>query len=491
MLSFWFATVVFFGTYVQIATEKINKNTPALVGAPQIMIFILEGPGHGGASHEAAPRDAAAMVQLEQTEEAADGGTRVTYTTPAPAKNVVPAAVAEAAGRYAKLDMFSRYSNFDVVFTLAGMMLLVNILSGTGLFQYVAIKCAKLAKGSPIRTMVLLVMATATLSAFLDNVTTVLLVAPVTLVVAAEMALPALPFLMAETIASNIGGTATLIGDPPNLIIGSAANLDFMAFMINLAPFVALILVLYCICLWFYYSKRMHVNVEQRARIMELDEGSAITDPVNMRRGGIVMGLTILGFLVHGAVGLQPSVVAMAGAALALVVCRVNVDHALEKIEWSTLFFFMGLFILVAGAEKAGLMAEFGKLLAFASDWPVPVTVLAVMWISGTAAAVMNNVSFTAAMVSVVAAFLNTTPQFQGNVACQELMWWGLALAVCLGGNGTIVGAAANLVIAGIAEKTGQKVTFMTFFRYGFPVTFGSMVLASAYIVIRYYVLCR
>ncbi len=488
MLCFWFAAVVFFGTYVLIATEKVHKTVAALLGAALMMIFVLNDCGLEVPSrHESSRPAAAAAVGSGQI----GGGEETPAETPASGRDRAPSPADEAAARYAKMDMFSRYSNFDVVFTLAGMMLLVNILSGTGLFQYVAIKCAKLAKGSPVRTMVLLVMATATLSAFLDNVTTVLLVAPVTLVVAAEMALPSLPFLMAETIASNIGGTATLIGDPPNLIIGSAAGFDFMAFIINLAPFVALVLILYCVCLWLYYSKRMHVNVEQRAQIMELDEGSAITDPANMRRGGVVMTLTIVGFLVHGAAGLQPSVIAMAGAALALLICRINVDHMLEKIEWSTLFFFMGLFILVSGAEKAGLMAKFGELFSFATDWPVPATVLAVMWISAAAAAVMNNVSFTAAMVSVVSAFLSVAPQFRGNAACQELMWWGLALAVCLGGNGTIVGAAANLVTAGIAGKSGQKVTFRTFFSYGFPVTFGSMALASLYIVIRYYAFCR
>ncbi|MFA7230940.1 MAG: ArsB/NhaD family transporter, partial [Victivallaceae bacterium] len=392
---------------------------------------------------------------------------------------------------FEKLDTYARYVNFDVIFTLAGMMLLVNILSGTGIFQYIAIKSAKIAKGSPTRTMILLVVSTAILSAFLDNVTTVLLVAPVTLLVAAELGIPAIPFLMAETMASNIGGTATLIGDPPNLIIGSVAHLDFMSFIINLTPFVAIILAIYCVCLKLYYSKRMVVTVEKRARIMELDESAAITDHSNMKCGGIVIILTIIGFLLHGAVGIQPCVVAMSGAALGLAVCKVNVDHALEKIEWSTLFFFMGLFVIVSGAEHGGLMEKFGDLLAFTANWNVLVTVLLVMWVSAIAAAIMNNVSFTAAMVTVVATFLAKTPAFQDNLANQHLMWWGLALAVCLGGNGTIVGAAANLVTAGISEKSGHKITFKEFMIYGFPVTLFSMIASSIYIIIRYFALCR
>ena len=371
------------------------------------------------------------------------------------------------------------------------MMLLVNLLSGTGLFQYVAIKCAKLAKGLPIRTMILLVFATAVLSAFLDNVTTILLVAPVTLLVANELGVPPIPFLMAETMASNIGGTATLIGDPPNLIIGSVAQLDFAAFLINLAPFIVVVMILYSICLWVYYSKRMKVTVEKRALIMELDENAAITDRHNLRRGGIVMLLTIIGFLVHGAVGLQPCVVAMAGAALALALCKVDVDHALEKIEWSTLFFFMALFILVCGAEQCGLMAKIDNVLQLMGGWSVLTIVLVIMWGSALAAAVMNNVSFTAAMVTVVASFIAATPAFRDSVECQHLLWWGLALSVCLGGNASLVGAAANLVTVGIAEKNGYKVSFSQFLVYGVPVTLGSMVLASIYIIVRYYLYCQ
>lgn len=503
MLTFWIGTIVFFGTYVVIASEKIHKTVAALLGAALMMIFILPGPGHSGANHQ---QNNAEEVEVTETVSVSPQKTTASLTVSekVPAVKMPQAPVAETtealaeadggllkkATRYEKLDTFARYSNFDVVFTLAGMMLLVNLLSGTGLFQFVAIKCAKLAKGLPIRTMILLVFATAFLSAFLDNVTTILLVAPVTLLVANELGVPPVPFLMAETMASNIGGTATLIGDPPNLIIGSIAQLDFMAFLINLAPFIVAVMVIYCICLWAFYSRRMHVTVEKRALIMELDENAAITDRKNLRRGGIVMLLTIVGFLIHGAVGLQPCVVAMTGAALALALCKVNVDHALEKIEWSTLFFFMALFILVCGAEECGLMAKIGSVLNLMDHWPVPVVVLVIMWGSAIAAAVMNNVSFTAAMASVVATFIANTPVFNGNMQYQHLLWWGLALAVCLGGNASLVGAAANLVTVGIAGKNGHKVTFTQFLMYGVPVTVGSMVLASIYILVRYFVQC-
>jgi len=461
-MTFWFATVVFIGTYVVIASEKVHKTTAALVGSSLMLLFVI-----GGKTREAVLTGKDVFTWI---------GSKLGAATMAPASP--------------DLDVYSQSVNFDVIFTLAGMMLLVNILSGTGLFQYVAIRCAKIAKGSPIRTMILLVVATAVLSAFLDNVTTILLVAPVTLVVTAELGVPAMPFLMAETMASNIGGTATLIGDPPNLIIGTVAKLDFMAFLVNLTPLVTVVLAIYCVILYSHYRKRMVVTVEKRARVMELDEKAAITDPSNMLRGGVVMLLTIGGFLVHGALHIEPCVVAMAGAALALAVCKVNVEHALEKIEWTTLFFFMGLFILVYGAEEAGVMTAFGSCFQYLAGWNVLLVVLTVMWISAIAAAVMNNVSFTAAMASVIAGFIATTPAFAESPENAQLLWWGLALAVCFGGNGTLVGAAANLVTTGIAGKAGCHVSFREFLKYGVPVTFGSMMLASLYIVVRYFLLC-
>lgn len=455
--GFWFATIVFFGTYILIASEKVHKTTAALIGSSLMLLFVLPGPHNSGLFFDETPG-----WLTDELRHIAENHT---------------------------LDFYARYVNFDVIFTLAGMMVLVNLLSGTGVFQYVAIKCAKVAKGSPIRTMVLLVASTAFMSAFLDNVTTVLLIAPVTLIVASQMGLSLLPFLMAETMASNIGGTATLIGDPPNLIIGSAANLGFMPFLLNLGWVIVLFMVIYCVILAFWYGPKMHVTVEQRARIMELDEKAAISDWSNMYRGVTVIVLTIMGFLMHSFVGIQPCVVAMAGAALALLICKVNVDHALEKIEWSTLFFFLGLFILVRGAEYGGLMDAIGKLLEGTYSWHPLVFILVLMWISGIAAAVTNNVSYTAAMVAVISVYLHNNPAFSGDMELQNLVWWGLALAVCLGGNGTLVGAAANLVTAGIAGKAGIEVNFKTFMRFGIPVTLGSLIAATAYIVIRYFVM--
>ena len=442
--SFWIGTIIFLATYILIASEKVHKVICALGGAALMFIFVLHKE-HGAAEN-----------------------------------------LSGMAAEYAKLDVWARYVNFDVVFTLCGMMILVNILSTTGLFQYVAIKCAKLAKGSPIKMMILLSLATAFMSAFLDNVTTILLVAPVTLLVCAELGVSAIPFLIAETMSSNIGGTATLIGDPPNLIIGSFAKLDFMAFLINLAPFIVAVMLLYMVCLWLYYRKKLYVTIEKRARIMELDEKAAITDRKKMTGGLIVMLLTITGFLLHSVTGLEPGVVAMTGAAAALAVCKVDIEKALEKVEWITLFFFIGLFVLVAGAKDCGLIAFIGEGLKVLNTVHPLVTILIVMWVCGTIAAVTNNVSFTAAVVSIIALFMQNAPVFQGNEVLCKLMWWALALAVCLGGNGSLVGAAANLVAVGLAEKAGCKLSFKDFMRYGIPVTVGSMVCASIYITARY-----
>lgn len=463
-LKFWFVTVVFILTFVAIASEKINKTTAALFGASLMMLVILPGPLHEPVRNGPAAPSAVQQIETTQSE---------TFYHE----------------QYQKLDMFSRYVNFDVLFTLAGMMVIVNILSGTGLFQYIAIKSAKFAKGQPIRTMILLVISTAVLSAFLDNVTTILLIVPVTIVIASELKLSPMPFLMAETFASNIGGTATLIGDPPNLIIGSAVGLNFMAFLKNLAPFIAFLIIIYCIVLSLHYKKKMKVTVEQQAHIMELDDSETITDRATLIKAGIAMGVTLIGFLFHGMLGLQPCVVAMSGAALCLALCNINVEHALEKVEWGTLFFFLGLFVLVEGASYAGLMEKIGGLLVFTESWHPLLTILAVMWFCASCIFVINNVSFTAVAVSIIMSFMKTHDVFAGNAPLQNLMWWGVALSVCLGGNFSLLGAAANLVTASIYEKAGHKISFSEFLHYSLPVTFASMLAASVYIAMRYYML--
>ncbi|MBO7147832.1 MAG: ArsB/NhaD family transporter [Lentisphaeria bacterium] len=464
--QFWFATIVFVITFVLVASEKVHKTAAVLAGAILMLMVLLPGPGHSS-GHEANAK----VIQIEK---------------------LLPAAQSAAIQKYEKLDVFARYVNFDVIFVLAGMMVIVNILSKTGLFQYVAIKSVKFAGGRPMPTMILLILATAFLSAFLDNVTTILLVAPVTFVVASAMKVNPVPFLLAETMASNIGGTATLIGDPPNLIIGSAMNLDFMAFIYNLTPFIIVLLGIFSLGLYIYYNKRMFVTLEQRAHIMEMDENSAITDKSTLLRAGSIMMLTLLGFILHGLVGLQPCIVAMGGATLCLLVCKVNVDQMLEKIEWGTLFFFIGLFIVVEGAAYSGLMSKVGLLFEFTRSWDPIWIILAVMWVCALIVTVVNNVSFTAVVVSIVTGYLQSPAgleAFGGNPGLQKLFWWGIALAVCLAGNFTLVSAAANLVSAGIAEQNNHKLSFVEFMKFGSIVSIGSLICASIYIAGRYWIL--
>ncbi len=492
--TFWFAAIVFVVTFVLVASEKVHKTTAVLVGAALMLLFVL--PPHGAEKPQLSKDAEALVIRKAEAAKALESVKKTEDHKLSPREKEQLAKTAtlqkntfafKEAERYAELDNYSKYVNFDVIFTLAGMMVIVNILSKTGLFQYIAIKAVKLAKGYPARTLVLLVLATAFLSAFLDNVTTVLLVVPVTFVVASSMKVSPMPFVIAETLASNIGGTATLIGDPPNLIIGSMVGLSFSDFMVNLAPFVLAVLLIYCVCLYVYYNRKLIVTVEQRARIMEMDEKSAITDAPTLIKAGIIMLLTIVGFLVHGVFHIQPSVVAMTGAAFALAFCKVNVDHMLEKIEWGTLFFFIGLFIVVEGAVAAGVIEQVGSFLRFTVNWHPLIIILTVMWVCGIAVAAVNNVSFTAVAVTIVLAFLNTVPAFQGNVPLQHLMWWGIALAVCFGGNFTLLGAAANLVVAGLSEQSGNKISFGTFSKYAAPVTVGTLICSSIYITIRYF----
>ncbi|MGL4854201.1 MAG: SLC13 family permease [Lentisphaeria bacterium] len=470
-MIFWIATIIFVGTYALIASEKVNKTSTAVAGAMLMLLFVMPNT-EDKKNHNNHQIEQSTIIENQINH------------SPQQESQIIHSPKKEK-----EYDSFAKYVNFDVFFTLAGMMLLVNILSSTGLFQYVAIKAAKIARGLPINTLLLLVIATAILSAFLDNVTTILLIAPVTLVVASELGVSPIPFLMAETMASNIGGTATLIGDPPNLIIGSHANLSFSAFMINLAPFILLILGLYCVILYFYYHKKMTVTVERRARIMEFKESEAITDMKTLKKAGTIMVITLIGFLLHGALHLEPCVVAMSGGAAALFFCCKDVEHALEKIEWVTLFFFLGLFILVEGADKAGLMSEVGKLLNLINNWPPLLIITILIWVCGTLAAIMNNVSFTAAAVVIIGEFITNTAPFNTDLSLQHTLWWALALAVCLGGNGSAVGAAANLVTIGIAEKGGCKLTFKDFLRYGLPVTIVTLALSNLYIVARYYLI--
>jgi len=385
--------------------------------------------------------------------------------------------------------------DYNVIFLLIGMMIIINIMKDTGVFEWIAIKSAKFAKGEPIRIMVTLSVVTAFLSAFLDNVTTVLLIAPVTLLICDALEIDPVPFLITEAIASNIGGTATLIGDPPNIMIASKAKLEFMDFIYNLAPVVIVIMVAYIFTVKWMFKKSLTVKPELQARIMEMKESEAITDPVLTRKSLFVLALTVLGFLFHSHLGFEPATIALSGAGLLLLVAGKEPHHILEKVEWTTLFFFMGLFIMVGGVVKVGLIKILAEQALNLTQGNMFATSMLVLWFSAFASAIIDNIPYVATMNPLIIDMAKglwpnvTDPVALVHTPALMPVWWSLALGACLGGNGTLIGASANVVVAGMSEKAGKKITFMQFTKYGMPLMIESVVICTFYIWVRYYLI--
>lgn len=439
---FWTATTIFVVAYAAIVSEKINKTKVALFGAAITLVLKI----------------------LDQREAFHD------------------------------IDLGV---DWNVVFLLISMMIIVNILTRTGIFQYLAVRAAKLAKGEPFRIMVILALVTAVCSAFLDNVTTVLLIAPVTLVVAGELKIDPVPVLITEVLASNIGGTATLIGDPPNIMIASRAGLNFMDFIANLAPVVVIILAVWLLIWKFIFGRRYQVADELKALIMAMNPNELITDPKLLWKAGAVLSLTIVGFIVHGALGFEPATVALTGAALLLVLSGLDVHKILSEIEWPSIFFFIGLFIIIGGTIKAGLISWLSQeMISLTHPTPDDTFSLSMVmiWFSALASGIIDNIPFVATMNPLLVETAHTLfSSPDGTNALQHAamlpIWWSLALGACLGGNGTSIGASANVIVVGIAGSAGHHISFKKFLAYGLPVTFLSGVISTLYVWIRYYVL--
>ncbi|MBI3393190.1 MAG: ArsB/NhaD family transporter [Nitrospirae bacterium] len=382
--------------------------------------------------------------------------------------------------------------DYNVIFLLIGMMIIINVMKETGVFQWMAIKSAKVARGEPIRLMVILSVVTAVISALLDNVTTVLLVAPVTLLICEALEVDTIPFLITEAIASNIGGTATLIGDPPNIMIASKAGLTFMDFIYHLTPVVIVILIAYIVTIKFIFGRSLRVSDSHKERIMGMDESTAITDRPLMVKSLWVMGLTVLGFVFHHQIGFQPATIAIAGAALLLLLSRAEPHKILEAVEWPTLFFFIGLFIIIGGVVKVGLIKIMSEWVLSVTQGNMFATSMIVLWFSAFASAIVDNIPYVATMNPLV---IEMAKGIWPNLSGTELLhnpdlmpvWWSLALGACLGGNGTLIGASANVVVAGISEKGGRPITFMRFTKYGMPLMIESVLISTAYIWLRYY----
>ncbi len=375
--------------------------------------------------------------------------------------------------------------DWDVIFLLLGMMIIVSVLRQTGVFEYVAIWAAKRAGGSPLRIMILLVVVTAIASALLDNVTTVLLIAPVTLLVCDRLAINAAPFLMAEAFASNIGGTATLVGDPPNIIIASKAGLTFNDFLIHLAPIVLIVMVVLIAMLPRLFPGAFTADPERVADVMSLEEREAIRDPRLLIKCGLVLLAVFIAFIAHSPLHMEPSIVAMLGAGILIVLSKLEQSDYLSSVEWDTLLFFAGLFIMVGALVKTGVIKQMAHLAVTATGGNTLLTTMVILAASLVISGFVNNVPYAATMTPIVA---ELAPSLVDNVN-PDVLWWALALGTDFGGNLTAVGASANLIVLGIAKRADNPISFWEFTRKGILVTMMSLVVAAIYLWLRYFVL--
>lgn len=375
--------------------------------------------------------------------------------------------------------------DWNVIFLLLGMMIIVGVVKQTGVFEYLAIWAAKRARGRPFRVMAMLILITAIASAFLDNVTAVLLIAPVTLLVCERLGLDPIPFLIAEAMASNIGGTATLIGDPPNIIISSKADLSFNDFIINLAPIVVVLLAVFIGMCWFMFRSALTYDEERVAAMMELEEREAIHDTKLLVRCMIVLGLVMLGFVLHSALHMEPSLVALLGAGLLVAWSGVEPEQYLEEVEWPTLVFFMGLFIMVGALVQEGVIESLGKSATEAIGDHYLLAGMGLLFGSGIASGIVDNIPYVATMAPLVGDLVREG----GDNPGAQALWWALALGADLGGNATAVGASANVVILGIAARNGHPISFWRFTKYGLMVASVTISVSAVYFWLRYFAL--
>lgn len=372
--------------------------------------------------------------------------------------------------------------DWDVIFLLLGMMLVVGVIRRTGVFEYLAIRSAKAAKGRPYRVMVLLILFTAGASALLDNVTTILLVAPVTLLVCDRLGLKPIPFLIAEALASNIGGAATLVGDPPNIIIASRANLSFVDFLVHMAPIVLVVLAVFIVMARFLFRHSLTSDPERASSLMALDEKEAITDRPLLVRSGIVLTAILIGFLLQRQTGVSPAVVAMVGAGIMLLVSPLRPRDLVEDVEWETLLFFMGLFILVGALVHVGALELLAQQIAGVTGGAVQPTLMVMLVGSAVVSAIVDNIPYVTAMAPVVESLIRDNPALGTDGA----LWWALALGADLGGNATLVGASANVVVVGIAARNGLHISFLAWMRFGLLTAVMSIAISIPYVLIRY-----
>ncbi|MDS1029366.1 ArsB/NhaD family transporter [Bacillota bacterium LX-D] len=374
------------------------------------------------------------------------------------------------------------YIDLNTIGLLIGMMIIVGVAKKTGIFEYLAVQAVRWAKGRPVKILLALSVITAAISALMDNVTTVLLIVPVTISITQSLRLNPFPFLISEVLASNIGGTATLIGDPPNIMIGSAVpHLSYLDFAVNLGPVCVVILVVTAWLISLIYRKELVFNAELSRSFMQQAPNEQIKDYSLMKKCLLVFSIVVIAFLLHQFLHWESSIIALAGAFLLLMIAREDPEEILLTIEWPTIFFFIGLFILVGALEKVGVIHALAVGALDLTGGNLVSTALLILWLSAIVSSFLDNIPFVATMIPLI-----KTLGELGGISNLDPLWWSLALGACLGGNGTLIGASVNVIVAGIAEKNGIPISFMRFTKVGFPLMIISIIIATIYVYLRY-----
>ena len=376
------------------------------------------------------------------------------------------------------VDTAMAHVDVSTIGVLVGMMLFVAVVKNSGLFEYIAIKSAKLTHGRPWAIMMVFAIITGLLSAFLDNVTTVLLVGPMTLAITSILKVN--PFLLTQILASNMGGTATLIGDPPNIMIGSEAGLSFVDFITGTAPAVIVIMAVSIVCFYFMFGRKLHVEEKAMQEVMKLDENRAIKDKPLLIKSVVMIVLVVIGFIFHASLGLESCTVALLAAAIMMLIGKQDTEDVILGVEWSTIVFFIGLFVVVGGMEETGVIDQLAQLLMNLTNGNMVITMLIILWVSALVSSIIDNIPFVATLIPMILAI-----QAESGMDVTPL-WWALSLGACLGGNGTLIGASANVVLSGISNKNGYPITFMSYLKVGFPMMLLSIVISMIYLLLRF-----
>ena len=376
-------------------------------------------------------------------------------------------------------DKALSYIDFNTIAVLVGMMIFVAIVRRSGMFEYIAVRAAKAVHGDPWKIMVAFTLITAVLSAILDNVTTVLLVGPMSIAIARMLKIDPVPFLMGQILASNVGGTATLIGDPPNIMIGSAAHLSFMDFLENTGFAVLFILAVLILLMKIVYEKKIEMGTVDTSAIEKLDPSKSITNRALMRKGIIVLICVIVGFMFHDKLGIESSVIALTAAAVMLIIGREDVNEAIQDVEWTTILFFMSLFVVVGGLTETGIIKELASKIIDATDGHPMVTMLVLLWASALLSSILDNIPFVATLIPLILAM-------QADGMDVTSFWWAISLGACLGGNGTMIGASANVVLSDISTKHGYPITFKSYLKVGMPFMLLSIVISTVFLVVKF-----